>query len=136
MAETRQIRADRGTRRRLLGRQAADRLCARASYLPAGDRLVIEQVYQRGLSVTEVARLRGTSPRRMQRRVARLLCRMRQPAFAFVAERGDLLPREVRATARRVVLSGMSLRRTAEATGQTLHQVRQHMRTVQALARI
>jgi DNA-directed RNA polymerase specialized sigma24 family protein len=121
---------------RRLRQTAADRILALAPHLGPNDRALIEQVYRHGQSLAEVGRAAGVPAGRLQRRLARVLQRLRQPLFQFVVASGDMLPRETRATARLVVLEGQSLRRTAARTGLTLHQVRRHMHTVRAYHRL
>lgn len=115
-------------------RDAAERVLQLAGHLADADRLLLEQVFRHGVSLAEVARLSGQRPRVLQRRVRRLLLRLNDPLFRFVAGRCDLLPQEVQATARRTVLHGRSLRDTARATGRSLHQIRQHLIIIRALA--
>ena len=117
-------------------REAAERLLTLAEHLPTEDRLLIEQVYRHGLSVAQVAQLTSQPRRRLQRRIAQILRRMRDPLFRFVAGRGELLPRDVRPTARMVVLEGRSLRDVARRRDSSLHYIRQHMRTVRTLAQV
>ena len=117
-------------------RRLNERILQLAEHLRTPDRLLLEQVYRHGLSAADVARLTGQPPRRVQRRLARLLQRMRDPLFKFVVARSELLPPPARAAARRVILQGQSLRSTAQSTGQSLHEVRQHINTVRNLARL
>jgi DNA-directed RNA polymerase specialized sigma24 family protein len=123
-------------RRRQLRGRATDRILARAKHLAPGDRALVEQVYDQGQQLTTLARLSGVPAHRLYRRLCRVLRRMRDPLFEFVATRGTLLPREVAATAERVVLQGQSLRQAARSTGQSLYRVRQHMQTVRAYHRL
>jgi len=116
--------------------RAAEQILAHAQHLAQADRELVEQVYEQGQSVRRIARMSGMPAHRLQRRLTRLLTRMRQPLFRFVATRGELLPRETAATARRVVLQGRSLRETARVTGLSLHRVRQHMATVRDYYRL
>ncbi|MFA9479654.1 helix-turn-helix domain-containing protein [Phycisphaerales bacterium AB-hyl4] len=116
-------------------RDAAERLLQRAQYLAPHDRLLLEQIYRHGLSVADVARLLNDRPRTLQRRVKRLLTRLNDPLFRFVAGRLEMLPRDMQTTARLVVLEGKALRDTARSTGLTLHRVRQHLDAVRTLAR-
>jgi DNA-directed RNA polymerase specialized sigma24 family protein len=122
--------------RRQLRQAATDRILALAPHLADHDRALIEQVYQHGQSPRAVARATGVPASRLNRRLSRILGRIRQPLFQFVASRSELLPREVAATARLVVLEGESLRATAQRTGQSLHRVRRHMETVRAYHRL
>lgn len=116
-------------------RDAAERLLQRAQHLARPDHLLMEQIYRHGLSIADVARLLNERPRSLQRRVKRLLLRLNDPLFIFVAGRFDVLPREMQATARLVVLEGRPLRDAARITGTTLHRVRQHLDAVRTLAR-
>jgi len=135
---------------RLGRRQARERLLHRATHLPEADRWLLEQVYGRGVPLSTLARaelqeichkprpdrrLRARR-RRLARRVAGLVRRVRDPAFELVTARPELLPRPARHTAQRVLVQGQTLRDTAHATGLSLHQVRQHVRTVRELARV
>ena len=121
--------------RRHIRRTNAARVLRLARKLPAPERLLIEQVYRHGLPVAEVARLTAKPTRSLQRRVANLIQRIRQPLYQFVASRGELLPREVRSTAKYSVLAGLSLRQTSIMTGLSLHRVRQHMNVIEILSR-
>ena len=123
-------------RRRALSRSTSDRVLALAEHLAPGDRELVEQVYRHGQALARVARATGTSPHRLNRRLSRILQRMRDPRFHFVLARGALMPREVQAVARRVVVEGRSLRATARLTGLSLHRVRQHMATVRTCHRL
>jgi len=123
-------------RRRHLRQAATERILALAPQLAPEDQALVEQVYYHGQPLTRVARAAGVSPKHLNRRLSRVLNRIRQPLFQFVATRGELLPREAAATARRVVLRGESLRQTAHQTGQSLHRVRRHMDTVRAYHRL
>jgi len=117
-------------RARAMSEAANDRILALAPYLGDRDRALIEQVYARGQAVAEVARAADVPAKRLNRRLSRILRRIRQPVFQFVATRGDVLPREAAATARYAVLEGYPLRQVAALTGQSLHRVRQHMQTI------
>jgi DNA-directed RNA polymerase specialized sigma24 family protein len=136
MAEPRDQAEAALARRRELRTGATERVLQLAQHLGESDRALIEQVYEHGQSLSKVAKATGVPASQLQRRLSRVLKRMRQPLFRFVAVRGDLLPREVSGTARRVVLQGMSLRETARRSGLTLHRVRKHMETVRAYYRL
>jgi len=121
--------------RRTSLRNRVETLLDLAQSLPPRDRLILEQVYRHGLSVAEVARLIEEPAGRVRRRIARLIRLVQKPEFKFLARHEALLPANVRQTCRLVVFEGMSLRRTARHTGQTLHRVRQQVATFHALAR-
>jgi DNA-directed RNA polymerase specialized sigma24 family protein len=123
-------------RARGLSEAASDRILALAPHLKPSERALIEQVYAQGLPVSEVARAAGVSRKQLNRRLSRILRRIRQPRFRFVATRRELLPRQVAAVARHAVLEGRTLRETAALTGQSLHRVRQHMQTIDNYQRL
>lgn len=121
---------------RQLNRRQVDELIALADYLPAADRVLVEHILGKGMPIARIARLYQRPPRQLRRRAASIIKRMSNKLFRFVALRMDTLPAETRLTAKYVVLHGMSLRQAAEASGCTLHRVRQHMHTVHATARL
>ncbi|WP_428387549.1 sigma factor-like helix-turn-helix DNA-binding protein [Mucisphaera sp.] len=121
---------------RVSQRSHAERVLRLAPLLPSDERLLLEQVYRHGLSIADLARLTGLPPRTLQRRIRNIVKRLNSDLFRFVAAQEDILPRTVRPTARRVAIHGRSLRAAARESGLTLHRVREHMRIVQALARL
>ncbi|QDU72773.1 hypothetical protein [Mucisphaera calidilacus] len=121
---------------RVSQRNHADRILARAAYLPRHEQLLLDQIYRHGMTITDTARLLDKPPRTVQRRLRNLLNRLNSDLFAFVATQLDLLPPDVRPTAKSVALHGHSLRKTARQTGISLHRVREHMGVVKALARL
>lgn len=127
---------DAGVRGRVRRREWVGRVLRDARHLPARDRLLLEQVYREGRPFTEIAWLTRQSPRLLSRRVALLLRRLRDPAFRFLVERSDCLPREVAMTATRVLVQGHSLRGAAALARCPLHRVRQHLAAVRVLVRV
>lgn len=115
-------------------RRQIEHILALAQHLDEADRLLIEQVFGQGMPVAKLARLAGKPARRLQRRVQVLVQHMNQPIFTFIVSHRDLLPRPARASAEMVLLRRRSLRAAARSTGLSLHRVRQHVRTVQAMA--
>ena len=128
--------AENAHRPRQLKRNQIEELLALADYLPAKDRILIEHVLGQGMPIARVAQLYQRPSRQLQRRTASIIKRLSNKLFKFVALHLNVLPPETRTTAKYVVLHGLSLRETARTTGKSLHQVRQHMSTVQAAARI
>lgn len=122
-------------RERIVGqRRGVEALLQLAERLPADERGLLEAVYRDGRSPTDIARSVGQPPRRFQRKLNAIMQRIGDPLFLFVARRLDELPPELRPVARRSVLQGLSQRRTAEATGRSLHTVRMQLHTLRTLA--
>ncbi len=120
----------------MLQRDYAERLLERAAHLEKTDRLLIEQVYRNGMSITDAACISGDDPRKVQRRITKLLKRMDSDRFVFVLGHWELLPVSIRKTVELVVLQGHSLRRAARLSRVSLYQVRQHLRTLESLTDI
>lgn len=120
--------------RRVRRRRGPERVLRLAAYLPPGDRVLVEAVYRDGRSLADLARLADRPPAALARRLASVLRRLRSPLFAFVAIRGEALPSDTRAVARRRFIEGRTLTETCRLTHQPLHRVRQHLHTVESLA--
>jgi hypothetical protein len=121
---------------RQIKRQQIDDLLALSAYLPRTDRVLIEQVLGGNLPIAQIAKLYQRPSRHLQRQASSIIKRLSNKMFKFVAIQMCTLPLEVRPTAKYVVLHGMSMRKTAQTSGLTLHRVRQNMNTVQATARL
>jgi DNA-directed RNA polymerase specialized sigma24 family protein len=107
-----------------------------AEHLPETDRILMEQFLGQGHPVAHLARLFGVPVRQMHRRVNSITKRLSKKLFKDVSTQFDLLPREARPIARLVVFHGLSMRKAAKTSGMTLHQIRKHMNTVHATARL
>jgi len=107
-----------------------------SEYLPESDRLIIEQFLGQGRSVAHLAKLSSVPVRQMHRRVNSITNRLSKKLFRAVSVQFDLLPKEDRPIAKLVVIQGMSMRGAAKTTGLTLHQIRKHMNSVRATARL
>jgi hypothetical protein len=121
--------------RRSRRRDEVERLLELAQHLAERDRLLLEQVYRHGLVVADLARVSGGNPDALRRRIQRLIHRLDDPVFHFVVGHGDLLAPVVRRVATRVILHGRPLRQAAADTGLSLHEVREHVAEVRAIAR-
>lgn len=130
-----QLATEQDRRRHRPARDRTERLLRLAEHLPAKDRLILEQALEQGMAATDIARIADKRPDAIRRRIAKLLSRLDSPMYRFVASRFDLLPRELQATARRHILEGRSLRRTAAMLDLSLHQVRQHRKSIETLSR-
>jgi len=117
-------------------RSHIDELRTFTEHLPRDDKMLIEQVLDGQLPMTQLARLYRQPARQLQRRAQSIIKRLSDKHFRFVALQMNTLPPEVRNTARHVILHGRSMRKAAEISGQSLHMVRQNMNTVRATARL
>ncbi|MEO0965103.1 MAG: hypothetical protein AAFY08_08280 [Planctomycetota bacterium] len=120
--------------RRLDQRRESDRLVDLATALAPPDRTLIEAIYRDGRTVRDLARLMGLPRRTLQARVESLMRRLNDPLYQFVATKGELLPRDCRSVARRVVCEGQSQREAARATRLSLHAVRKILTTTKGFA--
>ncbi|MEM1027282.1 MAG: hypothetical protein AAGJ38_04300 [Planctomycetota bacterium] len=119
--------------RRLEKRADADFVLAMAKHLSNRDRLLIEHLYREGRTAADFARLARRNVRTVQHRVKSILKRIYSPEFRYLLAHEDVLPRELRSTARRLFLEDQGLRGTARLTGLSLHAVRQHRIQIAAL---
>src|SRR5690606_1121759 len=67
--------------RRKAARDAAERVLARAEFLPPEERRLIEAVYGDGWTIRRVAEVSGVHPRVMSRRINRIVARTLSPEF-------------------------------------------------------
>ncbi|MEM6749920.1 MAG: helix-turn-helix domain-containing protein [Planctomycetota bacterium] len=121
--------------RRRSRRRSVEVLLERAQRLAPEDAQLLHQVYAQGLSIARVAETTGRHPRTLQRKVERLVRRMRSPSFRFIAQHLELLPRELQPTARDRFLYGLSLREIARRGRTSLHKVRTRVHTLETLIR-
>lgn len=123
-----------GVERRHARRNEVESLLGLADHLEERDRLLVQQIYQYGLSLAALARLTGRSQRAVRGRIRKLMARMRSPVFGYVVLQGESLPARTRQVAEEVVVRCRSLRSTAAYLGMSLHAVREQMAAVRALA--
>lgn len=121
--------------RRIQRRRDAEFILKMAAHLPLNDRVMVELVYRDGRSAAEVARLSRRHVRTVQSRTRAAVKRIYSRDFQFLIAHEALLPRELQASARRLVLEGRGLRGTARLTGLSLHTVRRHRLQINALLR-
>lgn len=123
-----------GVERRQQRRREIEDLLELADHLDQRDRLLVQQVYQYGVSLAALAQLTGRSPKAVRGRIRKLMQRMRSPVFGYVVLQGEALPARTRQVAQEVVVRCRSLRATAAYLGLSLHAVREQMAAVRALA--
>jgi len=104
-----------------------------SAHLAPEERVLIDQIYREGLSIANVARLRGRPASTVRTQVQGLIRRIHSPAFWYVVSHGDLLPKPTRTVGQMVICQGMSQRAAAIRMRMSLHAVRKHVQTIQAL---
>jgi DNA-directed RNA polymerase specialized sigma24 family protein len=119
--------------RRKAAREPAERILARAEFLPPEERQLIEAVYGDGWTIRRVAELSGTHPRVMSKRIARIVARAMSPEFTFVAMRQRTWRGTRRAVSRACVLHGLSQREAARRLGLSLHCVRRQHQAIRGM---
>lgn len=119
----RQDRARR-ERRRPDDRQAVEELLRWATYLPRGDRALLEAVLRDGQPLRLLAEMTGGPPATLSHRLRGVLERVRSREFQLVALRGRQLDPADRRIAELLFLHGRSGREVARRTGHPPHRVR------------
>lgn len=117
--------AGAGQRRGL--RRHAEQVLKLAAHLGRQDRLLIQQVYEHGLSIADIASLSGGREEAVRRRIIRVLRRLRGSRFKQMVLLGPLLPDRPRQVATLVWLEGLSLRAAAARLKQSLHHTRRDL---------
>lgn len=105
----------------------------RARYAGRDDAALIDAIYGRGLTASEVARLRDEHPRTTRRRVRQVVARLLSDRYREVLRARDQWPPGRRAVADSCVLQGRSMRETAKCLGRSFHAVRREMDIINAL---
>ena len=119
--------------RRAQERCSVERLLERAEYLDPPERLLLEQILCGGVAVEHLARLAGTEPRKLQRKVRRLIAALGHPNAEWIVRHGHKLAGLQRQIAIRLWMQGLSLRQTARRLDLSLHDVRQHAQVINGL---
>ncbi len=119
--------------RRRHGREETELVLALAEHLGSEERALLKAVFEGGMSVGEVARVRGCAARTLRREVRGLVKRVTDPRFVFVLSRREEWGASRRKVASACVVQGLTLREAARESGLTLHTVRRHMGAIEAL---
>ena len=121
--------------RRLENRRIdVDRLLLHSRHLPPDELALVRGIYERGMTLVDLARAASLSRQRLRTRLNRALDRLADPAFRYVLERQQRWPPARRDIARLVVLHGRTWRAAAAALGVSLHQVRREIERIRILA--
>jgi DNA-directed RNA polymerase specialized sigma24 family protein len=127
-ARRRRTPAERQSRR--LGRE---QLAHRAEFLPPDAATLVRAHVALGLTVEELARIKGIPERTLRRRLARLRARLEDPCFLLAAKFRDQLPTALATLATAHWMEDLPLRQLAHTRGQTLHRVRQDLALARSL---
>lgn len=117
-------------------RRRTERYLELARHLDASDRALVEQVLSRNVSVADLARAAGVSPRALQRRLRAVLEHLRDPLFRFAIEQPDLVPVDARTSVHLWVRTRASRATLARRLGISYHAVRTQLRDTATLARL
>lgn len=112
--------------RRRIDRSQADRIVARAAFLPHRDRALLEAYFLHGRTVKDIALANETETRRVSRKLRRLAVRVLSERFTFVVQRMHVWAPSRRKVATAMMLCGQSMREAAETQHMTLYSVRRH----------
>lgn len=102
-------------------------------HVAPGDRRLIEAVYKDGHTLHALSELIGERPRSLRRRYRRVISRLIEPRFAFVASRGRLWPARRRLVGTLHIIRGRTIRDTARRLGLTEHAVRRELSVIDGL---
>lgn|GEM_PF-1154446 len=119
--------------RRKRGRELADFVLACADWATPEDRQLLKAVYADNMNAVQIARLSGSAPRAVRRRVRKIIQRFLDPRFAYVMQHRHLWNTTRRRVATACVLQGRTLRGAARHLDSSLHTVRKEMHAVEAL---
>lgn len=114
-------------------RERAEDQVALAEWLHPTERALIESVFDRGMTVSQLALMSGDDPRLLQRRLRRLLRRMNSREFREVIRRADTWPVTRRRVAQACILQGLTLRGAAEQLRLSIHTVREQLAIIRAV---
>ena len=119
----------RGHRRR----EIVERVLAYTSELPRAEAALLECVLRQGLSVAEVARMRGEPARALRREFRRVIERVLSPIFGFVVHQSPNWTTRRRRVAKLTVIRGLSLRAAAKEMDESVWNVRREREAIDAL---
>lgn len=121
------------SQRQLIAAEMASSLLWRADPLPASDKELLHAFYAQGKTAVALAKLLGTNPRIIRRRIERLTALLRSPAYLFVLRNRHRWPPTLASVATHIHLQGHSIRATAAALGVPYHLTRLHEEALQAM---
>jgi DNA-binding NarL/FixJ family response regulator len=118
--------------RRKHAEELVERLLQRAVCLPAADLALLRAVYRDGHSTVELARVLGSEPRHLRRRLRQVAARVLSPEFIYVLRHRDSWPPERSRVATACILHGKTFRQAARELKRSVYTVRMQYREVMA----
>lgn len=122
--------------RRIKSRDLIDTVLSRAELLPEPDAALLCAVYDRGLSVSNLALTTNADVRALRKRVRVLVARVMDPSFAYIAHHAPSWPEAPRQVATLCLLQGLTVREAAARLSVSCHTVRRNLDAVRALTEI
>lgn len=119
--------------RRRQPRPVVETLLALARHATREDRSLIEAIFGEGRTLIAVAACTGERPRTLRRRLRRVISRLIDPRFAFVAMHRGAWPQRRRLVATLHIIQARTLRDTARRLGITEHAVRREICAIDVL---
>jgi hypothetical protein len=113
----------------------AQKIASRTEFLPASERVLLEQVFIQGAPITRIAALAGADARSIRRRAKRLAARALSAAFYEVAMHSAGWTDEMKAVGEAVFIRGMSARAASRALGLPYRVAAFHAATIRTLAK-
>lgn len=114
-------------------RERAELVVRRAEHLPPEDRAVLAAVFEDGMTVKGLAMLMGVEPRKLGRRVKRLVRRVMSDRYIFVVSHRETWPAVRRRLATASIIHGRSIKSAAAEAGTTFYNARKQLDAVNAL---
>jgi hypothetical protein len=111
----------------------ADRLVARADWLPNPEAALVLAVFRDGVPLATLARAQGVCDRLLRRQLGRAVSRLMDNRALFVATHARHWTPVMATVARFIYLQGCSMRETARRSGFSLHTVRETRLGIDAL---
>ena len=132
--ERRENHTESLTENRFLDRRArAQAIVRNAEHLLPEERALARAYFVEGMSASEVARLAGTTPKTVLRRIDRMVARVTSLRFVFAVNHRKSLGRMRGRVATACLVQGLSMRETSRRFGVSIYVVRSHLHAVNGM---
>ncbi len=125
---------NRDRQRHLPLRDHQETLLRLAQHLNRRDRLLLENRFARGMTISELAMCMRMHPNTVRSRIHALIRDLGSPEFGFLVTYQERLPDDLREVAEAIIFDRKTLRETAKQTSRTLHEVRKLLERFRALS--